>query len=360
LREGGSETELTRALGSVFATDSRLASAFVRLVLERSPHGQAFARALPAELDCRLETTLAEGRVDLEFVDTNDRWHVLVELKIHAGYGHEQIRRYLRSFRDEASQRVLVAITRDVPRYGDLTAGVDPRWAGSVQWARLLDGLRMLKPRDARLAEQWPLFLDVLESEGSMGFTKADINLLRAWHQAVPARGHVADLMETIRRPLLEALRDELSRAADNIDRESLAGFEVRGRVMRAVFLLQREIQVRFRIPAAGPTRIFVSISNYWDDHLRLHVKTPYPVAVDPAAAATAVGTLKDNGFRSWRDQFLERLYVLDDELLLSPTLPDELIKRGLESFQAIVHSGLLVLAPVPTVEQEEPASTDP
>jgi hypothetical protein len=218
----------------------------------------------------------------------------------------------------------------------------------------------MLKPRDPRLAGQWPLFLDVLESEGSMGFTKADINLLRAWHQAVPARAHVADLMEAIRRPLLEALRDELSDGADNTDREHLAGFEVRGRVKRAVFLLQREIQVRFQIPTPGPTRILVSISNYWDDHLRLHVKTPYPAAVDPAAAATAVATLKDSGFRSWRDQFLEHLYALNDDRLLSPTLPDDLIERVRTSFHAIVRSGVLALAPVPTVEQEEPASTDP
>jgi hypothetical protein len=343
----------------VLQADPQLASDFVRLVLEHSPHGQAFAEALPSLLACRLETTVAEGRVDLEFVDLSDRWHVLVELKIHAGYGHDQIRRYLRSFRDQAAQAVLVAITRDVPRYGDVPAGEDARWAGSAQWAKILEGLRALVPSDPHLADQWPLFLDVLESEGSMGFTKADISLLRAWHQAVPGRSHVADLMEAVRRPLLEALRDELGRAAPGASREDLASFELQGKVRRAVFLLQREIQVRFRVPAQGPTRIHASISSYWADHLRFHVKTPYPVAADPASAATAIGMLKDNGFRSWHDKFLERIDVLDDDLLQRTTLPDELIELGRESFEAIVRSGLLELAPAEEIE-EEPERIDP
>ena len=179
LRHGRSETELTRALASVFTAEPMLGASFLRLVLSHAPQaGGIDLSSLPAALECRAEQALDEGRADLSFTDAAGRWHAIVEIKIYAGYGHDQVGRYLRSLRS-AEHGVVVAVTRDVPTYGESV--VDTRWAGSVQWSTLLPGLRRLRPIDPDLAAQWPLFLDVLEAEGDMGFTKANTELFQAW-----------------------------------------------------------------------------------------------------------------------------------------------------------------------------------
>jgi hypothetical protein len=170
LRDAASETELTRALAAVLDAEPEMAAEFVRSVVQKAPHGaRVDLTSLPTRLRCRAEEKISEGRADLTFEDEEWRWHVIFELKIYAGYGHDQIGRYLRSFRRSADRHVLASITRDVPTYGDYEAE-DARWAGSVQWAKLLPDLSALRPRNLMLAGQWPLFLDVLEKEGSMGF----------------------------------------------------------------------------------------------------------------------------------------------------------------------------------------------
>jgi hypothetical protein len=177
LRDGRSETELTRALASVFRAEPKLGASFLKLVLLHAPRARGIdPSALPAELECRAEQALAEGIVDISFTDAEGRWHAIVELKIYARYGSDQVGRYLRSLRS-ATHGVVVAVTRDVPTYGESVD--DTRWAGSVQWSTLLPGLRQLSPEDRDLAAQWPLSLDVLEEGRDMGFTKAKNELSR-------------------------------------------------------------------------------------------------------------------------------------------------------------------------------------
>ena len=62
-------------------------------------------------------------------------------------------------------------------------------------------GVRALRPRNGMLAQQWPLFLDVLEKEGAMGFTRPDTDLFRAWAKYKQARKHMIDFVDTLRRP---------------------------------------------------------------------------------------------------------------------------------------------------------------
>src|SRR5262245_43187530 len=189
LRDGRSETELTRALASVFAAEPTLGASFLRHVLSHAPQaGGIDLSSLPPALECRAEQALDEGRADLSFTDATGRWHAIVEIKIYAGYGHDQVGRYLRSLRS-GEHGVVVAVTRDVPTRGESV--VDTRWAGSVQWGTLLPGLRRLRPIDPDLAAQWPLFLDVLEAEGDMGFTKANPELFQAWANYPIARQHL-------------------------------------------------------------------------------------------------------------------------------------------------------------------------
>ena len=261
LRDTRSETELTRALAAVLGAEPEMASEFVRLVVGKAPHGDRVdLGSLPARLRCSAEDKVDEGRADLTFADEEHRWHVIVELKIYAGYGHDQIGRYLRSARRSADRFVLAAITRDVPTYGDYEAD-DDRWAGSTQWAKLLPGLRALRPQSPMLAEQWPLFLDVLEKEGSMGFTRPDTDLFRAWTKYVPAREHMIDFVDTLRLPLLEVLRDALTGTQPGARRADLADFASRGKTTpRVVVPRLGKVSVGFRVPASGPERLQVGM----------------------------------------------------------------------------------------------------
>jgi hypothetical protein len=197
-----------------------------------------------------------------------------VEIKIYAGYGHDQIRRYLRSL--IGTQRgVVVAITRDVPTYGDFVDD-DPRWAGSVQWRTLLAGVRNLSPDDLELAAQWPLFLDVLEVEGSMGFTKADTSLFTAWATYPTARSHLVDFVDSVRRPLLDALREALvpEEPADSLSRIASADVvSVGKKVKRVVTPKLGEIQVKFRVPADGLARIDVGVWGWGKPRFLVAVK---------------------------------------------------------------------------------------
>lgn len=207
-----------------------MASKFVEVVCTRAPHAaRVKLEGLPGRLECLSEQSLAEGRADLSFVSADRSWHVIVELKIHAGYGHDQLKRYLNSFHADASRTVLAAVTRDVPTYGDLVID-DSRWAGSVQWVRLLSGLRALEPSNPELARQWPLLLDVLDEEGSMGFTQADASLFKTWAGYYDARKHMVDFMNHMREPLLEALRDALGPELSSDERHRLAAYRRPGK----------------------------------------------------------------------------------------------------------------------------------
>lgn len=341
LREGGSETELTRAIAAVLSADPEMASAFLRLAVEAAPHGRSIDLSdLPHRLDCVAEARVNEGRADLSFRDESDGWHAIVEIKIYAGYGHEQIHRYLRSLRAD-ERGVVVAITRDVPTYGDYVDG-DPRWAGSVQWGRLLPGLRELRPRDPDLAVQWPLFLDVLEMEGSMGFTKADDRLFRSWADYPSARQHLVEFLDTVRRPLLDSLREALAPVAAHGSKERVeaAEFATRGKVRRAVVPRLGEVLVGFRVPADGPERLWAGLWGWGEP--RFVIELPYPISV--SETKDAVSTLKANGFKSRKDHRLASYLPLTDELLGSAALQETVVVFAAEAFRQIADSGVLTL----------------
>ena len=309
---------------------------------------------LPDRLECIAEETLGEGRADLSFVDGSGEWHVIIENKIYAGYGRDQIGRYLRSFHDDAARTVLAAITRDVPTHGEPAIGTE-HWAGSVRWARLLPGLRKLKPKDAELARQWPLFLDVLESEGSMGFTQPDQNLFNAWAQFYEARRHIVDFVDKIRMPLLDTLRDELASEGQGAkEREGLARFFTYGKVKRTVTPRLGKVVVEFRIPADGKKRLWAGVWGWGDP--RFIVEIPFPkMASESDRALTAVAELKKGGFESWHDQILTRYLGLTPELLSAPDLEEQVVSFAKESFRRIAASGILNLEP----GEEEPLEED-
>lgn len=341
LRKSGGEVELTQALAAIFSHERGLAREFVEILVRHAPRGDAVAGRLdlPPELSCYAEKKVEQGRADLIFVGEG-AWHICVELKIHAGYGDDQISRYLKSV--PAGDRSLVlAITRTVPSDGDRHE--DPRWLGSIRWAELLPDLRSLAPKNDALRRQWPLFLDVLESEGSMGFTKADLNLFHAWGATVTARSHAEDFVEAVRHPI----RDEVARLvmerglAENA--ETACAFETRGRVKRAVFPSLGKMLFRLQVPSGQPARIQAGLWGHGDP--RFVVETPFPKVFD-TTAGHAVDRLLGVGFRSWRDRVLENFLRLDDSLIQSDALQDAAIGFSAQSIATILDSGLLSLTP--------------
>ena len=156
LRRTGDEAQLTRVLASICAADPQFARAFAGLLLEHigrtngSPAIRRLRRALPTTIDCQAEAQLwagreSRGRVDLRF--TGPGFTLLVENKLRSGYGRSQLSRYsealamLPSPNAEGTATGLLAITRDVPSYGEASVAEDPRWLGSLRWAALLPAL---------------------------------------------------------------------------------------------------------------------------------------------------------------------------------------------------------------------------
>ncbi len=159
------------------------------------------APLVPRELECVAEETVADGRLDLRFRDGD--WDVIVEVKIHAGYGPGWFERYLNAL-SHRPHAYLAALTRDVP-IGEPPLSTNERWLGATRWRTMLPRIRRLGVADEHLQQQWSLFFDVLELEGSMGFTKPDPVLFDAFAAARLATRHMEEFLRVLEAPLLIA-----------------------------------------------------------------------------------------------------------------------------------------------------------
>lgn len=320
------------------SVDSRFATAFLRLALETAS-GRPFDT--PSDFVVTTEEVAGAERFDLRFRVAGE-WDVILELKIHAGYGRQQLQRYLAAL-DEVDNGFLCAITRDVALYGEPPVGVDARWAGSVRWRELLPGLRELPVEDPVLRAQWQLFLDVLEEEGSMGFTRPDPALFSAWSLVRKASGHVEEFVEAVRWPVLAALHDALGGGAESADfYRSRGGRPVlsRGKSGKADMPIRvpGNGEIRIRAGVFGynpPTRFVIAPHNgrRWMARLRSL----------PPEGQQAIEYLLERGFREYD---LHAFLVLDEEQLASPALEEDVVAWCRSRFGDIVASGLLDVTP--------------
>lgn len=303
---------------------------FLSLVLNAAPRP---IRVLPSErVAVSAEEVIQGGRVDLRF-----RGHVhdvIVELKIHAGYGPGQLERYLTALTD-AEHAYVVAVTRDVPAYGEPKPDTDERWRGSVRWKEILADLRQLTPADDQLAIQWRLLLDVLELEGSMGFTQPDQELFAAYGQARRAIMHIEDLLRSIQTPLLQALQD-----AVGIGEPGAAFYWKSAR--RFGRTRWARISVPFRVPADGPWRVRVGFIS-WNPPASFFIQAAPDQRWDrrrfSPEARMAVDAAIERGFDpTWMAAYLP----LDEALLTSSRLEERIVVWARERFGDLVESGLL------------------
>lgn len=335
LRRPGFEPQLTQALASVFAADPALGADFVRHVLTGLEERE-LAKSTPQRLDCAAEEIVSEGRLDLRF--RGQDWDLILELKIHAGYGAGWFDRYVGALTD-ARHGYVVAITRDVPQYGEPPAGSHPKWLGSIRWKSLLDGMRALEPADSDLRAQWPLFLDVLEQEGSMGFTRPDPALFDAYAQTKLALDHMEEFVLALQTPLLQALRDALGG-----DESAASLYWKSGR--RLGRTRTGRISIPFRVPAAERSwRVRAGVIS-WTPPASFFVQ-PGPDqrwdrrAFSPEARAAVDALIGGGRFEGkWMAAFLP----FDENLISSTEFEERIVGWAHERFAELVGSGLLSL----------------
>jgi hypothetical protein len=334
LRRPNDEPQLTRALASVFQADPGMGSQFVNLVLQNV--GKGAVPAAPPDLHCTTEELVEDGRLDLRF--RADQWDVIVELKIYASYGRDQMGRYLRSLHS-VDNPYLAAVTRTVPAYGEPPAGTDARWLGSVRWRRLLPELRAMRSEDPALTSQWPLFIDVLEAEGSMGFTQPKPELFGVFEQLRAARKHTDEFVGALQMPLLEALVDALGG-----DPNAASVYLTKGGRMHIARSWNAITDTIFLVPAKGQQRIRAGVFAY---------NPPARFFVAPKNGRTWIARLSKLSSeakqaveflisRGFRDSDLHVFLLLDEQRLLSPTLEEEVVEWAHDRFVDIVESGLL------------------
>lgn len=196
---------------------------------------------------------------------------------------------------------------------------------------------------------QWPLLLDVLEDEGSMGVTRVKPELLRAWAQAVPARNHAVAFMQSMRPSLLAAFQEALAPVFPDLEpeaRASAADTPTAGR--------RPQVDVNLRVPHDGEFRVAAQLWA-WED-FRFVVSVRYPADDRSQPAREALATLDAARFENYKNRGLWRSLPLDDELLASPVLTDRLLEWARESFDLIASSGVLSLdvLPLPTATDDD------
>jgi hypothetical protein len=264
LRRPRDETQLTQASAEVARVDKRFAGAFVALLLNAAANGSQSANVqplldggVPPELGCRAEQHLRDtgdvslGRVDLRF--DGDDFTLFVENKLYSGYGNDQVKRYLAALErlPEERRSGLVAVTRNVPTYGEPKLEGQAGWLGSVRWAHIRACLRELPVHDDQLAAQWKLFVDVLEQQGDLGMTGAQPDLIRAWAQYLKGREHLADILDQVQERALDVVERELERKYGRRAKgEPLVAPYTRGKKHLVVQRDQVSVYLGFRIPA--------------------------------------------------------------------------------------------------------------
>ncbi|HWQ23382.1 MAG TPA: hypothetical protein VNK94_04685 [Gaiellaceae bacterium] len=348
LRRRGDEPQLTRALASVFQCDPSMAGQFMNVVLPAVDRDRALVA--PTEMDCSTEEVVKDGRLDLRF--RADGWDVIVELKIYAGYGRNWLDRYL-SVLEGVDHAYVAAITRSVPRYGEPERGIDRRWLGSVQWHRLLPGLRAIQSVDDHLSREWQLFLGVLEEEGSMGFTKANPELFELFGRLRETRKHIDEFVEALQMPLLEALIKALGG-----DERAASVYKTKGGRMHVARSWNGITDTIFLVPAGGPQRIRAGVFAY-NPPVRFFVAPKNGrawVARLAKLSPEANDAVKALVARGFRDHDLHAFLELDEQRLMSSTLEEEVVDWAYARFVDIVESGLLActVGPVGSAELED------
>lgn len=280
LRRPGDEAQWTQVIAALASHDARFAGALAKVLVAAAPNGHASKLApVPERLLCRAEDTLqalfqsdSHGRVDLRFQSPEGDFVLLVELKLHSGYGHDQVDRYLAAIAElpPESRRGLVAITRNVPGVGE-PPGNTEAWLGSIRWADILGELRDLPIENADLARQWQLILDLIEEQGDFGMTMLDRDDLYGWAHYRKTRDHLSALIDDLAPHALQVAQDRLAPRPAWSGREpsEIASLATRGGEGKIHHPTQETVHARLEVPGhEGVERLRIQFLGGFDDPL--------------------------------------------------------------------------------------------
>lgn len=361
LRRSGDEAQFTQAIAALASTDSGFARGFVEACLdlaERGPAGGAVtalrAEGLPEKFECRAEHSLydrdqARGRVDLRF-DGGDLT-LLVENKLHSGYGNEQLSQYLQALNALPrgdTRSGLIAITRDVPTQGEEAVTGHPRWLGSIRWAHLLTRLRRLSIEDKQLRNEWHELLTVMEEDGDLGTTRANIELTHAWVDYLRGRDHLVHLLGQIWSPVLDFTQREVKlRHRVALTREQVAQPLTKTKRQHVVKSTQAYVYFEFTVPASkkNESTLHVGFERGPNGDLLFTVWV-YPLdglqRLDDGdrQLRRAVKDLEQSGFKQFNGWWAR--YFSQDEFLEHEDVPARLVELAQEAIGEICESRVL------------------
>ena len=280
LRRAGDEAQFTQVIGS-FAGEPGFASAFVRTLLSaaKARHAEKVEQLepIPESLTCIAEMGVKDrnerlGRPDLRFDDSSG-FTLFVENKLYSGYGERQVERYLRALSalpPDRERTGLIAVTRDIPGYGEPPADT-PGWLGSVRWATVLPELREL-PLAEPLRSEWRLLLEIMYEEGDLGTTQPNIEAIQAWALHGTGREELAKLLKEIRDEMLGVLRDAMGERYPERKPSMLVDHHTFGR--RGRVPVKHELtrtRIGYRIPASEQAEPGLTIHQQLLSHTSLH-----------------------------------------------------------------------------------------
>jgi hypothetical protein len=362
LRNRRDEAQVTQVVATIAADDPKFAAAFARLLVasaDAQPGRRPRLRPddIPKAMRCRSEQALKDekdlglGRVDLRFDGEHDDGRgvtLFVENKLHSGYGEEQLEGYLKALAVLPPDREsgLVAVTRDIPGYGERGAEEDGRWIGSLRWAKIFDDLCGLPIEDEDVRRQWPLLLQVLYDQGDIGMTVPRTDLIEAWSKHEAGRRELKDLLVQLREDALGTLRTEMKRKyRGKGGREELADYFTRGDKGQVLVHHDRvSVYLGFLIPSTEDTlRLRIQINSYrgWPDFTVQAepwrgcelLREKHPRFLRASARLQAMG-FSTNG------HFWARVHE-PGEYLHHDDVPERLRELGTADIRSIVESGI-------------------
>jgi len=359
LRRTRGEAQLTKVIASVAESDSRFAGAFAEMLVgaARERANAANAKKLepvPDELKCRAEWSLYDfddddsrlGRVDLRF-DTDD-FVLFVENKLYSGYGHDQLERYVQALDllpDYKSRRGLVAVTRDIPGYGEPDANECPQWLGSLRWIDLIDELRGLPIVDDDVRRQWQLLVELLKQQGDLGEKTVDKELLKGWGRFYAGRELAVRLLMEVQGTAEQCLREALQkRYPDQGDDDLVAGYR-RGKNQTVTVVKGATANwLGWRVPASVEyaSVILQFMNKFGVAHFSVEA-WPYASLErrqSPSFKKAAQALDRAEYAIDPKGRYLSHLYEPKDYLETDDTLA-ELARIAREDITAIVESGL-------------------
>jgi hypothetical protein len=369
LRRQGNEGQLTKVIGEIASSDPRFASAFVRSLVAQASADCGSAEqarrlgAVPSALECTWEEDVgrteaqALGRVDLAFYGSsgNGDFTLFVENKLDSGYGKAQLDRYLTALRLLPPGRsALVAVTKRVPAYGErvLDDKKHPDWLGSVRWARLLPRLRKLPIENPRVRQQWGQLLDVLDHQGDLGMTKVNAAAIRAWARYLEGREQLEFLLDQVREPVTELVREELHQRYKRPHAELAAINALGAKQKQMIKKSQTSVGFAFRVPAKAKTAALTVLFEIGDEDEPLFAVYVAPrnarkrLEKGEAQLESAVEKLRKEdfgyyGFPGERGTIFGQWYG-PEEYLDHKDVPSKLVKLTRSDVRQIVKSEVL------------------